>query len=314
MPSYNFEKESEVHIVFGGLRYKMTVSSISFSQTFAQNNYPVKTLYNQNFLFDGSVINKANPAEFELSFPALKDTDFRTIFNLLVHYDNTGPRAFHTLNTFDLYVATNLDVYKLETAVITSGTFVIERSRPLRMTISGEATKLSYMDSLTKDTLPGTLQSRTSPLRYITKPEVTVSLASQNLSDIIGTSIELQNDIEWSPYTTVHAATSATDSSNSMYPGDFTLNKRILSGSVTRYVTDTKGTGTIAPQNWSSSSPIVITAGNGTGAAFRGFSVNGNCSFTNRIGSGSVYTQSFDWRLIDNPTSLGDILTYTTGA
>ena len=151
-------------------------------------------------------------------------------------------------------------------------------------------------------------------MRYITRPEVTVSLASQNLSDIIGTSIELQNDIEWSPYTTVHAATSATDSSNSMYPGDFTLNKRILSGSVMRYVTDTKGTGTIAPQNWSSSSPIVITAGNGTGAAFRGFSVNGNCSFTNRIGSGSVYTQSFDWRLIDNPTSLGSILTYTTGA
>ena len=310
MPSYNFEKESEVHIVFSGLRYKMTISSISFSQTFAQNNYQVKTLYNQNFLFDGSVINKANPAEFELSFPALKDTDFSTIFNLLVNYKS----GTSTLNTFDLYVATNLDVYKLETAVITSGTFVIERSRPLRMTISGEATKLSYMDSLTKDTLPGTLQSRASSLRYISRPEVAVSLASQNLSDIIGTSIELQNDIEWSPYTTVHAATSATDSSNSMYPGDFTLNKRILSGSVMRYVTDTKGTGTIAPQNWSSSSPIVITAGNGTGAAFRGFSVNGNCSFTNRIGSGSVYTQSFDWRLIDNPTSLGSILTYTTGA
>ena len=310
MPSNNFEKQREVHIVFRGLRYKMTISSISFSQTFAQNNYPVKTLYNQNFLFDGSVINKANPAEFELSFPALKDADFSTIFNLLVNYKS----GTSTLNTFDLYVATNLDVYKLETAVITSGTFVIERSRPLRMTISGEATKLSYMDSLTKDTLPGTLQSRTSPLRYISRPEVVVSLASQNLSDIIGTSIELQNDIEWSPYTTVHAATSATDSSNSMYPGDFTLNKRILSGSVMRYVTDSKGTGTIAPQNWSSSSPIVITAGNGTGAAFRGFSVNGNCSFTNRIGSGSVYTQSFDWRLIDNPTSLGSILTYTTGA
>ena len=288
----------------------MTVSNISFSQTFAQNNYPVKTLSNQERLFDGSVINKANPAEFEFSFPALKDGDFSTIFDLLVNYKT----ATSTLNTFDLYIATNVDVYKLETAVITSGNFVIERSRPLRLTISGEATKLLYMDSLSKSNIPGTLQTRSTPLRYIAKPEVSVTLASQPLSNIIGASIELQNDIEWLPYTTIHNALSATDSSNSMYPSDFTLNKRVLAGSVGVYSTDTKGTGVIAPQNWSSSSPIVITAGNGSGSAFRGFSVDGNCSFTNRIGSGSVYTQNFDWRLIDNPSNLGSILTYTTGA
>ena len=99
-----------------------------------------------------------------------------------------------------------------------------------------------------------------------------------------------------------------------MYPSDFTLGKRILGGTIATYVTETKQSGTLALQSWDSSAPILLKVGEGTGTAFRGITLNGNCSFTNRVGSGSVFVQNFDWRLTDNPTDLGNILTYTTGA
>ena len=100
MTSYNFQKEVEVHVVYSGNKHKLDISSISFSQTFAQDSFEVKTLHNQRNVFAGSVINKANPANFEFTFPALKDGDFTTIFNLLVDYQGTTNK----LRTFDLYI------------------------------------------------------------------------------------------------------------------------------------------------------------------------------------------------------------------
>ena len=327
MPKYNFQKEVEVYVVTLNtsgnpvLKYKLDVSSITFSQSFAQENYRVNTLHAGNDFFEGSVINKANPAQFSFNMPLLKDSDFDIVFNLLVDNDTTESNL---ITDFDLYVvALNNtvggvdvgDVFQLNKSVITNGSFVIERSRPLRLEISGEASKLIYRSDLNNGVgVPGTLQSRSSSLRYISKPAVSVSFDSQSLSNIISASIELQNEVQWTPYTTVHGSLSATDSSNSMYPSEFSLDKRVLSGSVNQYITESKGTGTQSLQNWSASSPMILTAGNGTGSSFRGISVDGNCSFTNRIGSGSVYTQSFDWRLIDNSSSLNSILTYSTGA
>ena len=86
MPSYNFLKEAEVFVVYSGSKHQIDVSSISFSQTFTEKSYSVKTLHNNKNLFDSSVINKANPADFELTFPLLKEGDFKTVFNLLVNY------------------------------------------------------------------------------------------------------------------------------------------------------------------------------------------------------------------------------------
>ena len=310
MPSFNFTREAEVYVVYNGNQHKLDISSISFSQTFTENSYPVKTLHNQKNLFEGSIINKANPADFEFTFPALKDSDFITVFNLLVDYVGFTNK----INTFDLYISTQLDVFKLETAVITNGSFVIEKSRPLSLTVSGEASKLSHFGSKASVTIPGNVQNRSATMRYIGAPTLDVTLDSISLSGILSLALELQNDIEWNPYTTVHSALSVTGSSNSMYPSDFTLGKRILGGSVQRYITDQKDTGSMSLNSWSTSAPIVLKVGDGVGSSFRGFSVNGNCSFTNRINTGDVYTQSFEWRLIDNPTALSSVLTYTTGA
>ena len=310
MPSYNFQKEVEVYVVYSGSQHKLDVSSISFNQTFAQQGYQVKTLHNQKNLFEGSVINRANPANFEFTFPALKDGDFTTIFNLLVDYQGTTNKP----NTFDLYVSTKLDVFKIETAVITNGSFVIEKSRPLSLTVSGEASKLSHFGAVGSVTIPGNAVSRTANLRYIMNPAVTVTLNSSSIPDVVNATLELQNNIEWNPYTTVHGALATTTAANSMYPTDFTLQDRVLAGTIAKYVTETKSSGNLALQNWDTSSPIVFSAGEGSGSAFRGFKVDGNCTYTNRVRSDAVFIENYDWRLIDNPTNLNSILTYTTGA
>ena len=75
MPSYNFKRESQVFIVSGGLRYKLDVQDISFSQTFSEQSYPVKTLHAQNDVFEGSIINKANAATFSFTIPALRQKE-----------------------------------------------------------------------------------------------------------------------------------------------------------------------------------------------------------------------------------------------
>lgn len=310
MPSYNFRKEVEVYVVYSGSKHKLDISSISFSQTFAQDSYEVKTLHNQKNLFQGSIINKANPANFEFTFPALKDSDFTTIFNLLVDYSGFTNK----MNTFDLYISTQLDVFKLEVAVITNGSFVIEKSRPLSLTVSGEASKLSHFGAVGSVTIPGSLASRSASLRYIMNPAVSVTLNSEALPNVVNATLELQNNIEWNPYTTLHGALTATNAANSMFPTDFTLQDRVLAGTIAKYVTDTKSSGNLALQNWDTSSPIVLTAGEGSGSAFRGFKVDGNCTYTNRVRPEAAFIENYDWRLIDNPTNLGSILTYTTGA
>ena len=67
---------------------------------------------------------------------------------------------------------------------------------------------------------------------YNMNPVVSVTLDSQALQNIVSVAVELQNDIEWNPYSTVHQALSVTNASNAMYPTDFALKKRSLAGSI----------------------------------------------------------------------------------
>ena len=105
---------------------------MSFGQTFSAETYPVKTLHAQSNVFDNSVINKANAAKFSFTMPAITESDFTVVRDRLL--DATS---------FDLFIKTPADTFKLETAVITNGSFVIEKSRPLSIQISGDASKLT---------------------------------------------------------------------------------------------------------------------------------------------------------------------------
>ncbi len=308
MPSFNFRKEAELYIVHNNQQYRIDISQIDFSQTFAQQNFSVKTLHNQAANFEGSVINTANPGDFSFTFPALVEGDFTIIETLLISVTDT-------LSTFDLYVKTKEAVFKLETCVITNGNFVIEKSRPLSITIQGEAVKVTRVGSASSYTIPGSVQSRSGTRTYNAVPriEATINYSGSNntLSDIVSVNLELQNEGRWNEYKTVHAALSVTNASNSMYPSEYSLQTRTLGGSISQYITEEN---TALLQQWDTDATITIKAGNGlSGSSFRGFSFGpATCSFTNRAAVADVFLQSIDWRMTQNPTNLASILKYDT--
>lgn len=294
MSSYNFKREAQVFIVSGGLRYKLDVQDISFSQTFSEESYPVRTLHAPDNTFEGSVINKANAATFSFTISAITEADFKVVVDRLLDY-----------SSFTLFVKTAADTFRLDTAVITSGSFGIEKSRPLSIQVQGEASRLSRGQTLT-----GTLQNRSATMSYtIPKLEIILNNSAQN--DIIGVAIELQNEISWTPYLTVNNALSVTNASNSMYPTAFSLTKKILSGSITQYLTNANVNNTL---QWDTNANLTINAGNGLSAPnFRGFKFGpAVCSFTNRVGAGTVFAQNYDWRLVENVSNLATKLNYVT--
>ena len=294
MPSLSFKKEAVVHIVYGTvpLKYKIDVSEIDFGQTFRENSYEVKTLHNQSS-FEGSVINQANPAEFSFNTPLLSEGRHKVVFDRLLD-----------CATFDLYISTQSDdVWKLDKCVIQDGTFEINKSRPLRLSISGEASKLSKHS----EAIPGTLQTAgTSTTTYIIPKLSTFTIGSDDISNAVtGISVEIQNDIEWNKYNTLHGATSATNAATSQYPENFTIGTRVLAGTITKYLEDDS----TSVLTWSSNTSLRLRAGNGTQEL--DFNIT-NCSFTNRMSTPDVFREEYNWRMTQNPTALSSVITYTT--
>ena len=291
MPNFSFKREVDVRIVdSGGTRHKIDISEIDFGQNFRENSFERKTLHNQSS-FEGSVINRANPAEFSLNTPLLKENTNKVIFDRLL--DSA---------TFDIYISTQSDdVWKLETCVIQDGTFEINKSRPLRLAISGEASKLSKFSG----TIPGSDPSPTTTT-YIIPTITTLTLGSDDVSDgVVALSVELQNSITWNPYDTVHGALTATNAASSMYPTSFTNGTKVLAGSISKHLRDDS----TSVLTWNSNTPLRLTAGNGT----QGLDFNiTNCSFTNRMSTPEIFREEFNWRMTQNPTALSSVITYTT--
>jgi len=292
--SYSFKKESQVYLVYNGLQYNIDISDLTISQTTMEHSYSNKSIQEQN-QFEQSVINKANPASFTLNVPALREADFKVLFD----------RSLDT-GTFDLYIKTPADMFFVDNCVITSNVFVLEKTKPLRMKIEGAASQISRLAPAT--TIPGTIQARAGTMTYNRISDLYIALdISTILSDYLhSVTIELQNEIKWIPWTTVNNAISG----GIMYPQAFTVSKKILSGSISQYIVDTNNANLL---QWSSNSAFLIKAGQDVGGTLYGFTLNlSNCSFTNRITTGDIFTQNYDWRLLQNPADLATIITYTT--
>ena len=293
MANLIFKKEAEVYLVHDSKKYRIDISEISFSQSFQEKSYAVKTLHNQSG-FEGSSINMANAAEFSFNTPLLEEARHRVVVDRLLD-----------CTTFDLYISNKQDVFKLDKCVIQAGTFEINRSRPLRLTIAGEASKLSKFSSA----IPGTLQTGSAydTTTYIVPKINTLTIGGVDISDGVGSlGIEVQNDIAWNNYTTIQGSVAATNAATSMFPSSFTVGTRIVAGAITKYFKST------SPdlQSWSTSTPLVLTAG--TTGAFKGLTFDFNCSFTNRLQEGQTYLEEYSWRMIERPTALSSVITYTT--
>jgi hypothetical protein len=298
MANYSFLKEAKVYIVSGNTKLQIDISSISFSQTFTEQTRSVKTLHDQSNWFEGSVINSANPANFELRTNLLIEDDTRITFDRMLA--GMG---------FDLYIKTAADVFKLDDCVITNGQINIERLRPLSLSISGEATKLLTGQSDEFNALTGmVLRTPDSPRTYNLCPELTVTLDGADISsELRSLSMELQHEVNWTNYKTVNNAIAGT----TQYPSGFKFGNKTLAGNITRYLTDTNDS---TVQSFGLGKALRIKAGTTIANTFYGVDLNTtNCTFTNRVNAGDAFTQNVDWRMAQNTGgNIASVLTYTT--
>lgn len=293
MAAYSFLKEAKLYLVKNNTKYQIPISAVTFNQTFTESSTPVKNLHNSD-IFEGSVINKANPANFTFKCLVLKENRLSTLFNCILD-----------LSYCDLYIETKQDVFKLENAVFTSTSFPITKGAAFSLDVSGEAAKLRRLGDFGNAIIPGTEHITDSTILIAKDNEIV--LGGDNIANhAIQATIEIQNNITWIPYVTINGAINTS----TMYPSAFYLEDRIVAGSVSRYVTPETDEDL---QTYSSSTTLRIKVGQEIGGTFYGFDFNiGSCSYTNRLNTGAIFTQNYDWRMTDNSTSLDNIITYIT--
>ena len=302
MTAYNLLRESSVHIVHNGSRYLIkTTPEVSFSQTFAEDAYEVKTLHDQTKMFQGTTITKANPANFSFAVHLTQEKDESIVKSLLTDYDTSNGEQL--LKSFDLYIVTGESTFKLEGCVITQGEFNLAKGSPLILTVSGNAKKLSRVGNASYS-LPGSLVSASST-RTPTLSLIDVEVDSVDVPNLAATTLQVQNNINWTPFETLQNSLSVTNAGNAMYPTTYTLGERVVSGNITQYLTS-NNSATFQSFDISANVGIKTIVNNST---FLNANLTG-CMFTKRSNVAEVYTQTIDFRLVNSPANLGTIITY----
>lgn len=302
MTAYNLLRESSVHIVHNGSRYLLkTTPEVSFSQTFAEDAYEVKTLHDQTKMFQGTSVTKANPANFSFAVHLTQEKDESIVKSLLTDYDTSNGEQL--LKSFDLYIVTGESTFKLEGCVITQGEFNLAKGSPLILTVSGQAKQLSRVGDASYS-LPGSLVSASST-RTPTLSLLDVEVDSTDVPNLATATLQVQNNINWTPFETLQNSLSVTSASNAMYPTTYTLGDRVVSGNITQYLTS-NNSGTF--QSFDTSANVAVkTIVNGS--TFLNANLTG-CMFTKRSNVAEAFTQTFDFRLVNSPANLGTIITY----
>jgi hypothetical protein len=299
--SHSFLKESKLYIVYGGNKYRVyTTTALDFSQTFAQESYPVKTLHDQTKMFEGATITSANAVDFSFTVPLTKEKDESLIIDLLSGLNN------EQLTSFDMYVQTGSAVFKVDDAVITSGDLSISPNTQFAISVQGQGTKLERVGNESY-TIPGTLQSE-NPSRTPLLVYPVISIDSLDMNNIISVNVNIQNNITWTDFKTLQKSLNVTNASNIMRPSDYVVEKRIVSGTINQYQTDNNIT---QFDNFSTNSNITLKAvevGKAVDATpFFQIQLN-PASYTARMQVADVYQQSYDFSSLDN-TALGTRIT-----
>ena len=301
MSAYNFLRESAVHIVYGGNRYNVKITpDLTFSQTFAEDAYSVKTLHDQTKMFNGTSVTKANPANFSFAIHLTEEKDESIVLDLLTDYDTSSGEQL--LKSFDMYIVTNESTFKIEGCVITQGEFNLSKGSPAILTVSGEGKQLSrYTGSL-----PGSLQSA-SATRTPTISLIDVEVDGTDVSNLSSAVLSVQNNINWTPYETLQNSLSVTSSSNAMYPSSYSLSDRVVSGNITQFLTSNNSS---TFQAFDTSARIAVKTLVNNSTFFNFTSGASDCMFTRRTAQGEVFTQTYDYRLVNSPADLGTLITY----
>ena len=300
--SHSFLKESKLYIVYGGNKYRVyTTTALNFSQTFAQDSYPVKTLHDQTKMFEGATITSANAVDFSFTVPLTKEKDESLIIDLLSGLNN------EQLTSFDMYVQTGSAVFKVDDAVITSGDLSISPNTQFAISVQGQGTKLERVGNESY-TIPGTLQSE-NPSRTPLLVYPVISIDSLDMNSIISVNVNIQNNITWTDFKTLQKSLNVTNASNIMRPSDYVVEKRIVSGTINQYQTDNNIN---QFDDFSTNSNITIKAVEVGKAASATpfFQIQLNpASFTARMNPGAIYQNSCDFNCLDTTNSVADLIT-----
>ena len=298
--SYSFLKESKLYIVYGGNKHRIyTSTAINFDQTFAEESYSVKTLHDQSKMFEGSSITKANPASFSFDVPLTTQKDESPVLTLA-----SGLSSSNTLTSFDMYVQTGSSTFKLEGAIITSASFDFVPQNQFTMRVEGEGTKLTRAGD-ENFTIPcdSTFTESSTRTPLIVYPVVTLNDGSaKDMDNILSVNLNIQNETEWTPYETLQDSLNST----MMFPSAHTVGKRTISGEIRQYQTDNN----VAQfDDFSTNTNLTITAKNVSGDTdFFKIQIN-PAMYTARMQPEEVYTQSYDFRSLDNTDIVSDLIT-----
>ena len=300
--SYSFLKESKLFIVYGGNKYRIyTTTALSFSQTFAEDSYPVKTLHDQTKMIEGSTITKANPAQFSFSVPLTAEKDESIVMDLISDLVSTVDSGITTqqLKAFDMYVQTGSATFKVASCVVTGADFAFNPREQFKVDVQGQGTQLSRVGNESY-TIPGSLQSESSTRTPLLIYPV-VSVSGLDMNSILGVTVSIQNDIKWNPFETLHQSLNST----TMFPSAYTVTGRVVSGAIQQYQTDNNIT---QFDDFDTNTVILVTANKSSDKTpYWTLRIN-PAMFTARMNVASIYTQTYDFRSLDN-TALGTRIT-----
>ena len=160
--------------------------------------------------------------------------------------------------------------------------------------------------------IPGSAHSEQSTRTPIMVYPV-ITAVGLDMNNIISATLQLQNNVEWTPFTNLHNSLSVTSSSNAMFPSGYTLGTRIISGEIRQYQIDNNNSGDNVRQfdDFSTNTNLTIKAikmGEAVDAdPFFQIQLN-PVKYTARMDPADVYTQSYDYRSLDN-TAVGTSIT-----
>lgn len=298
MASFNFLRNTTLYLVVSGNRYPLQVESVSGDQTLTEKTIPVKTLHSQD-MFEASAITKANPGNFEFTIHLIREDDYSVVFDRLIDY-----------GTFDLYIESDTHVFKLENCVITNGSINLSKAAILKISIAGQCSRLHPPEVASSYSYPGTLVPRTSGQGTVNiVNSLDINWDGSDYSRLIeSVNIELQNQVSWTPYTTVNDGINALAIDSIMYPSTFTVSKRTLAGNIRKYLTDDNISDV---QNFDTSTSFSITAGEDVSGTVYGIELDlASVAWTNRAVFEEIYLEDYSWRMNYNPT-LSTVFTYT---
>lgn len=309
MAFYNLKRNCSVYLVtsiYGSLQqFKLDVyPDLTFSQTFDEQALDVKTLHDQDAMFEDAVINKANPASFGFTILLTNSAAHISVGDMLTNKNASRDGSVEALYSGDLYIDTGVDIFKLTKAVFERGTYQIAKASIITVSVSGSASKLERW-AASGTTIPGTPVTTTATVSGIIPRATNVVLDGIALPNIVSISLELANEVSWLPYDTLHKSLAVTGPTDTMYPGAFIVSSKTLSGTIQQYVTSTNES---RLQSWSTNSNLTIQVGDVGNYFFN--VVIPSVVFSNRLDPQELFIQTYDFRMRSNPSNLTTVIDY----